>query len=152
MLARKQLERAAGGQVERRLPGLTRPTPGPGADTAAIGLDATGGGSGEVRSRVERSRRFEVTAIGIEHREAVVARAVVVHLLVLGAHGQHRVVGDVPLHHAVGYLALQRLPVDMALAVGGRGDETPAHVAALRQFAGQVQLGTVAVPGARLEG
>ncbi|MCY1426062.1 hypothetical protein D9M71_418720 [compost metagenome] len=87
-----------------------------------------------------------MAAIGIEHRETVVARAVVVHFLILRPHGQHRAVGDVPLHHPVCHLPFQGLAVDIALAVGVRGDEAPADIAAVRQLAGHVQFGAVVVP------
>ncbi|MND98909.1 hypothetical protein D3C80_912800 [compost metagenome] len=47
MLAGQQFERARSRQVERGLPGLAGPTPRPGADATAIGLDGAAGRGGK---------------------------------------------------------------------------------------------------------
>ena len=88
-----------------------------------------------VGAGVERARRFEVAAVAVVHREAVVTRAVVVQVLILGADGQHGGIAEVPLQHAVGHLFFQRLAVDMAFAVGLRRDHPAAYVAAFRELA-----------------
>ncbi len=93
-----------------------------------------------------------MAAIGVVHRETVVARAVVIHVLIFSAHGQHGGIADVPLQHPIGHLLLQFLPVDVALAVGLRGDETAPYMTAFRKFPRHIQLGAVAVPGAGLYG
>ncbi|MNI12470.1 hypothetical protein D3C73_656550 [compost metagenome] len=105
-----------------------------------------------VRTGVERAGRAEVTTVGFVHREAVVAGTVTVHVLILRAHGQHRVIGDVPFQYPVRHLLVLGLAVNMALAVGVRRNKTSANMAAFGQRAGHVQLGAIVIPRAGLEG
>jgi len=100
-----------------------------------------------VGGRVERAREVRARAVAEVHRETGPTGTAGAGVLLIDAEGQQGVGREVGFKDAVGDVLGVLVVVQVRLAILVHADKTPAHVAGLRQWAGDVAFGAVVVPG-----
>jgi len=145
------------GRIEQLVIGLGAVVGGADLELPAVAEGVLQGGErtlaggipvGPVRRRIERGRIVRRAAIGVPHREAAPGRAIGALLLVVVAHAQLRVRGQVGVDDSVAQRLSLVVAVHLAVGIQVAADYAAAHRATGVERAAHVHGGAGAAPAA----